>query len=178
LGWRAEGVLVGPLGLRDPGGDADVLDRASPLDRVEARPRRRDREVLGGLEHDRLLVRGPDRADLGLPGGDLDRLGRRSREPEAKVRSRGDGRLHLDPEQVEQCHVELLRDAVQPVDDRLGHPREQLDERDPRVGDVVLRPLRAALREAQARLVHEILEAAVVEGDLRDPAHSGSDGIT
>ena len=83
------------------------------------------------------------------------------------------------PSRFEQRHVQLLRHAVEPVDDRLGQPGEQLDERDPGVGDVVLGPLRAALAMPQARLVDEVLEAAVVERDFGDAAHySGSSGIT
>ena len=57
-------------------------------------------------------------------------------------------RVQLDPKQLEERDVELVRYAVDPVDEHVGQPREQLDQRDPRIGDVVLGPLRAALGDA------------------------------
>ncbi len=176
----AERGLVRALRLCDAARDADVLHRAAALHRVGGRPGGRDREVLDRLEDHGLFVRGADRPDLGLARRDVDRLGRRRREPEAQPGGGRDRRLQLDPEQVEQRHVQLLGHPVQPVDDRLGQPREQLDQRDPWVGDVVLGPLRAALREPQARLVDEVLEVPVVERDFGDTAghrYSGSEGM-
>ena len=43
------------------------------------------------------------------------------------------------------------------------NPGERLDERDARVGDVVVGPLRAAQLQVPLRLVDELLERAVVQ---------------
>ena len=100
-------------------------------------------------------------------------------EPEAHVGARGARAVEPDAEQVEQRDVELVRHAVEPVDRHLRHPREQLDQRDAGVGDVVLGPLRAGAVDLQPRLGDEVLEAAVVELDLGE-SHSAlsSAGMT
>ncbi len=169
---RPERQLVRPLRARDSAGDADVLGLAVALDRVRAELRDRDREVLVDLEDDRLLRTEPQRRHLGLTGGDhhVLVLGRR-RQPEPDVGVRRGRRLEPHAEQLEQRNVELVGNAVDAVDERLGHPREQLDQRDARIGDVVVCPFRTALGNPNARLVDELLEAAVVEHDLWEPAH-------
>jgi hypothetical protein len=73
--------------------------------------------------------------------------------------------------------VELVRDPVEPVDDHLGHPREELDQGHAWVGDVVLGPLRARLRDPFPGLVDEILEAPVVEHDFRQVHGDSSAGM-
>ena len=162
----AERQLVGALRARRAVGQADVLDLVGALDDVGARAHRRDDEVLVDLEDDRLLVRGARGRDLRLAAGDLDRLLGRAGEPEAHRGARGARAVELDAEQVQQRDVELVRHAVEPVDRHLRHPREQLDQRDAGVGDVVLGPLRAGAVDLQARLGDQVLEAAVVELDL------------
>jgi hypothetical protein len=173
LGGHAERQLVGSLRRGDAGRHADVLDRGAPLHLVGGRPRRRDRRVLEGLEDDRVLAGGAQGRHLGRGGRDVHGGARRRRQPEADVGVRRGGRLQGDAEQLHQRHVQLVRDAVEPVDDHLGHPREQLDQRHPGVGDVVLGPLGAALRDPQARLVDEVLEVAVVELDDREAGAHG-----
>ena len=177
---RAERQLVGALGPRLVVGEPDVLDLAAALQHVGGRLGHRDREVLLDLEDDRLVARGARRADLGRAAGDQQRLLGRLDEPEADVGGGGARAVELDAEQLEQRDVELVRHAVEPVDRHLRHPREQLDERDARVGDVVLGPLGARAVDAQARLRDEVLEAAVVELDVGEPRHSpsSSSGIT
>ena len=176
---RAERELVGALRARLAVGHADVLGRlAGALEHVRGRAHRGDREVLVDLEDDRLVVGGPRRADLGLAAGDQDRLGRRVREPEAQARGRGARPVEPDAEQVQQRDVQLVRHAVEPVDRHLRHPREQLDQRDAGVRDVVLGPLGARAGDPRARLGDEILEAAIVELDLGKPHSISSAGMT
>ena len=106
------------------------------------------------------------------------RLRRCVGKPEAQAGRRRARSVETDPEQVQQGHVELVRHAVEPVDRHLGHPREQLDQRDAGVGDVVLGPLRAGPVDAHPRLGDEVLEAAVVELDRRELHSLSSSGIT
>ena len=157
-------VLTGRAGAAP--GHLDLPGRAAALDDVGDRPVGLDRERLGRLEHDRLVAGGPDRADLGLACRDQDRLLRRRGKPEADLCGRAAGRGQAHPQELQQRDVQLVRDAVDAIDEHLGHPREQLDERDPGVRHVVLGPLGAGPMDTQARLVDELLEVAVVEDDL------------
>ena len=87
--------------------------------------------------------------------------------------------MELDSEQLEQRDVQLVGDAVEAIDEHVRHPCEQLDQRDPGIGDVVLGPLGTAQGDAGARLGHELLKAAVVQHDLRQMVHAvSSAGIT
>ena len=65
--------------------------------------------------------------------------------PEVKVRYVRAGRRRVagDAQQVEEGEVVLLRRLVEPVDDALAQPGEQLDQRDPEVAGVVVGPLPA-----------------------------------
>ena len=174
----AERQLVGALRARRPVDDADLRELVAALDHVRRGRGGRDREVLVDLEDDRLLGRGPAGADLGRRAGDLDLpVGRRA-EPEAQLRERAGRPVEPDPEQLHQRDVELVRHAVEPVDRHLRHPREQLDQRDAGIGDVVLGPLRAGPVDAHPRLGDEVLEAAVVELDRRELHSLSSSGIT
>ena len=174
------GELVGALRARHAVGDADVLDLAAALDHVGGRAARRDREVLVDLEDrstPRWRVRGVPTSVA--PPGIYDRLlGGRRRAGSAGSVVRGARAVEPDPEQLEQRDVQLVRHAVEPVDGHLGHPREQLDQRDAGVGDVVLGPLRARAGDAHAGLGDEVLEAAVVELDLGEPHSISSAGMT
>ena len=174
----AERHLVGALRMRLAVGHADVLDLPAALQHVGGRAR------AGGIVKSSRTwktiassraVRGvptsvsPPRMMSGSAGGSTRRK-RRSVCGGARP-------VELDAEQLEQRDVELVRHAVEPVDRHLGHPGEQLDQRDAGVRDVVLRPLRAGAVDAQARLGDEVLEAPVVELDVGELAHSaGSSG--
>ena len=72
-------------------------------------------------------------------------------------------REERDADQLEELDVVPVGHAVEAVDELVGHPGEQLDERDAGVGDVVVGPLRAALLDEPLGVVDEVLEAAVVE---------------
>ena len=172
----AERRLVGALGPRAALGDADVLERARAVHDVGDRLDHRDGDLGRGLEDDRRLRRRARGADL-EPRGQRDRLLRRRGQAEAEHGLGGARRLHLQPDQAEQRHVHLVGDAVQAVDDHLGHPREQLDERDAGVRDVVLGPLGARLPDPQARLGDQLLERPVVERDLWEPHAPSSAGM-
>ena len=98
-----------------------------------------------------------------VPTGQPDRLVQRRRQPEGDVGARGGRREEGDPDEVEEGEVVLLGDAVEPVDDLVGHVGDRLDERDAGVGHVVVGPLRGALLDVALGVVDELLEAAVVE---------------
>ena len=76
---------------------------------------------------------------------------------------RAAGRAQLDADQFEELHVVPVRHPVQPVDQLVDHPGVRLDERDARIGDVVVGPLRAAGLNESLGVVDEILEVPVVE---------------
>ena len=176
-GRVGERELVGAGGLGGPVGEPDALDLAAALEHVGGRDGGGHFEGLVDLEDDRLVGRRARGADLGA-GVDPQRLGGDLRQAEAQGRLGGARAVQADAEQLEQRDVELVRHAVEPVDGHLRHPREQLDQRDAGVGDVVLGPLRARARDLQARLGDQVLEAAVVELDLRQSHSNSSAGIT
>ncbi len=64
--------------------------------------------------------------------------------------------------------MQLVRQAVELVEDDLGHPREQLDDRDAGVADVVVRPLGAVTRYQSLRLVDDVLKLTQVQPALAD----------
>ena len=178
-GGCANGSRSGPWGRAVPSATAIVLNSPPRSTTYADRRQRGDHERLGDLEHDRLVRRGAQRPDLGGRRRDLDRLLGGRGEPEADLRARGGRSMELDSEQLEQRDVELVRDPVEAIDEHVGHPCEQLDQRDPGIGDVVLGPLGTAQGDARARLGHEVLKAAVVEHDLRQMVHAvSSAGIT
>ena len=175
-GRGGERRLVAAARAGDAGADRDLAGGAVVLDHVRLWAQRRDREVGGGLEHDRLVAGRADGADLGVPCGDRHGLDRRRGQAEAQVGGGRSGRGERDPEQLEQGDVHLVRHPVQPVDEHVGHPGEELDQGDARIGDVVLGPLGAGPGDAGAGLVDEVLEAAVVQVDLGQAHDSSSDG--
>jgi hypothetical protein len=124
---------VGADRARDARVDGDVAPLAVAVHDVGRRGQRRDRAALGDLEDDGLLVGRAHGADLGLAGGDRQRLLGRGGEREAHLRARGRRRAHRHAEQLEQVDVDLVGDAVEAVRRHLRHPREQLDQRDPGV---------------------------------------------
>jgi hypothetical protein len=158
-GWRPED--------RDLVAEAELVVAAGRLlvtvsgEDVRQSPWRHD-EVLRRCEDQGLLLIGPRCGDLraggeddvlllrcGEPGGDLDACGGRGEEG--------------DTQQVEERDVQLVRHAVEPVEQLVDHEGEGLDERDPGVGDVVVGPLRTALLDHPLGIVDEVLEAAVVQ---------------
>ena len=169
---HAERHLVGALGAGRAAGDPDVLDRSLALDGVRTGGEDGDGEVLDGLEHDRLLGGRAHGADLGAEGRDGDRLDGRRAQAEPQLGGRGRRRRQADAEQLEQRQMQLVGHPVHPVHEHVRHPGEQLDQRDPGVGHVVLRPLRAGAGDTQAGLVDQVLEPPVVERDLRQWGHA------
>ena len=170
--WIAEGELLGPAGTGDAVGDRDLYRRAvGTREHVGRGVQRLDGEVLGGLEDDRLVTGRTRRSDLGPPDREVQGLLGGPHKAKAQEGPRRDGGVQTDIEQLQQRHVQLLGQPVEPEDRLLGHPREQLDEGDPRVGDVVLGPLRAGLRDPRPRLADEILKGTIVEVDLGQRRH-------
>ncbi len=150
-----------PQGLRVVG-DLVALDREAALE-----PDRRDEEVLLGLEDDGLALLRLLGRHLGAardPGASLVALD----EVEGEHRPRGGGRAKADAYEVEEREVDLVRHLVEPVEDHLRHPREELYERDPGVRGVVVRPLGAVLRDEPDRLVADLLERPIVEVRRRE----------
>ncbi len=123
---------------------------------------RHDVKVGRCREDDGLLRLGPDRGNLGT-GGDPHGLRKRRRQPERLVGPRRRGWKEADADQLEEFHVQPVRNAVQAVEQLVGHPCERFDERDARVGHVVVGPLGALLRDQPLRVVDEVLEPAIVE---------------
>ena len=72
-------------------------------------------------------------------------------------------RPQLDADQFEELDVVAVRHPVQPVDQLVDHLRERLDQGHPRVGHVVVGPLRAALLDKPFRVVDQVLEMTVVQ---------------
>ena len=139
-------------------------------------PRRHDRGVGECGEHLRVADRSRG-GDLGA-GRDRDGLGTSTGAPERQVGPRGRGRELLEAQQVEHARVEHVRRLVQPVQHRLGHPGEQLDQRHAGVGQVVVGPFRTQLRNHPLGLVDEVLELAIVEVGDGETHGSSSRGIT
>ena len=150
---------------------------------VRGRERRRhrdghDREVIEGREDDRLVGLGADGRGLGA-ARDAQRVRLRAGQPERDVAARGRRREQPDPDQLEELHVVAVGDAVDAVEELVGHPREELDQGHARVGHVVVRPLRAALLDQALGVVDEVLEAAIVQvGDRQGHRAHSSAGIT
>ena len=113
-------------------------------------------------EHDRRRTLAPGGRHL-HPGRDRGRRLGRAGQPERDVGPGRRRREHPEPDELEELDVVAVRDAVQPVQELIGHEREELDERDARVAHVVVGPLRGEERDAPLRLVDEVLERAVVE---------------
>jgi hypothetical protein len=175
---RPERALVLALGLRGAGGDPDLLDVPLLLDRVRLRAHRPNLEIIVRLKDDRVLARRASGPDLRFAPGNDDGLGRRRGKPELDLSRRRGRRFEPDAQELEERNVELVRHAVDAVDEHLGHPCEQLDQRDPGVGDVVLGPFRTRLVDPEPSLVHEVLEPPVVENDLGEGHSLSSAGMT
>ena len=135
-----------------------------------------DPQVVVGGEDDVAAVTPGRGADLGA-GGDDEGRGAGRRQPERELGPGRAGREQVDADELEELGVEAVGHLVQPVQRHLGHPGEQLDEGDPRVGQVVVRPRRAVLGDEALGLVDDVLEGAVVEVGARD-RHGPSSVIT
>ena len=98
-----------------------------------------------------------------VPRGMTGTSGLRRREPERDVGLGRGRREERDADQLEELDVDPVGHPVEPVEQLVGHPGEQLDQRHAGVGDVVVGPLRAALLDEPLGVVDEVLEAAVVE---------------
>ncbi len=123
---------------------------------------RHDLELARRAEDDRIGYVGPRCRHLGL-GPDDHRLRLRCGQPEGDLAARSGRRAELDPDQLEELHVVQIGDPVEPIDQRLDHLGERLDQGDARIGDVVIGPGGAALLHQPLRVVDEILETPVVE---------------
>jgi hypothetical protein len=118
-------------------------------------------ELLLGLEDDGVFVGRLGRGDLRalldhLALGALD-------EVEGDERARRLRRAQADADHVEEGEVVLLRNAVEPVQDELGHPRRQLEHGDARVRRIVIGPVGAIARDEPHRLGDDIGIGPVVE---------------
>ena len=143
--------------------DVEVVEAVVDLHRGEHRAERDQRGV--GLEHDRR--RGAVDPDL-RPLRDDDRVDVPPRQLEGQLGPRRLRGGRLDPEELEELHVVQLGNLVDAVEERLGHPREELEQRDPGIAVVVVRPLGRVPRDAGARLLEEVVEGAVVEERRRE----------
>jgi len=76
------------------------------------------------------------------------------------------------PDEVEEREEHLVRHAIEPVQELVGHEREGLDERDAWVVDVVVGPFGTTLLDQSLPIVHEVLEPTVVEVRHRYPHHA------
>ena len=136
-----------------------------------------DVQVVIGHEHHRLAARFGGGGHLGAEG-DGDRLGLRGGEPEREPSHRRLGREQLETDEVEELRVEAVRHLVEAVQEHVGHPGEQLDERHARVGQVVVGPLRAVARDETFGFVDDVLEPPVVEVGSREAHGARSSGMT
>ena len=91
--------------------------------------------------------------DAGKADGDVER----------EHRVRGTRRLRRKPDQREKLLAVACSDAIEPKHIRFGHPREQLDERDTGIVDVVIGPSGRVARNQGAPLLHQVRPAAIVE---------------
>ena len=179
LGWRRKREPVGPLRPCRPVRHRDRLELTAASNDVSRGHEWRDHECVRNLEDDRVVRCCAQRPDLRAPGRYLDGLVGRGGKPEADLRPGCRGPVQLDSEQLQERDVQLVGHAIEAVDEHVRHPCEQLDQGDPRIRDVVLGPLRTAERNPHARLRDDLLEAAVVQHDVRQVVHAvSSAGIT
>jgi hypothetical protein len=71
--------------------------------------------------------------------------------------------MECDAEQFQEGDVQAVGHPVQPVKQLVHHEGEGFNEGDAGVGDIVVRPFRAIMGHQAFGVVHEILEAAVIE---------------
>jgi hypothetical protein len=69
-------------------------------------------------------------------------------EPEAELGPRRVGGLGHDAQEIQELDVVEIGNAVELVEDRLGHPGMELDQRHPRIAVVEVRPFRGVARDA------------------------------
>ena len=148
------------------GGDAERLG----LDQVgvvgandRLLPARRDRRRLGGDEDGRLAAADRSSDRHAGPARDLDRstLALLPAEPQADGR-RG-RRLEAHADQPQELDEQLVRDAVEAIDQGLGEIREHLDQDDPGIAGRKVRPIWGILADARDRAVHQLLPGPIVE---------------
>ena len=115
---------------------------------------RPDVDLVVGLEGDR-----PGRRLGALEHLDAGRqLGAGGQQGARRLR-----RPRPDAEQPQELDLGGLGDLVEPVEQRLAEVGEQLEQRDARVGLVVVGPLRRVDRDPADQLVPQLLVGAVVE---------------
>ena len=56
-----------------------------------------------------------------------------------------------------------IGNLIQPINNVVGHPGEQLDEGHARIADIVISPFFDVVRDAFFSAIHNILEMAVIE---------------
>ncbi len=71
-----------------------------------------------------------------------------------------------------------VRHPVQPIDQLIGHVSEGLDERDTRIGNVVIGPGGIAQLDQSLGLIDEVLETSIIEVGGGKRHGSTSVGIT
>lgn len=137
-----------------------------------------------GLGLLRCLARGDqlERPDIGLVVGlEPHRAGGRGSSAEHLDPLRllgGDGQQHRGrpggprsyAEQPEELHLGRVGDLVEPEQQRLAQEGEEFQQRDARIGLVVIGPFRVVHRDPAQQLLPQLVVAAVVE-DGRDQGH-------
>ena len=141
---------------------------------VECGRERNQRAI--GFEHDRPLLVSLLSRDLRAEWHDQGRIGERFLDGKGDFRDRRTRRRQLESHQLEELEVIELRHLAEPVDEQLGHPREQLDQRDAGIRFVEIGPLGRVARDARARFRHEVRVRPVVDdGDeILDRHHAPS----
>ncbi len=90
----------------------------------------------------------------------------------------GRGREQAHADELEEADVIALRHPVDAIQQLVGDVRERFHERDARIGHVVVGPLRDAPLDEALGIVHQVLEAPVVEVGGREAHRAGSSGMT
>ncbi len=128
---------------------------------------RQDGQLRQRREHHR-LVHLTAKGRRTRPGGDHERRRGRRRQPERDVHAGGSRGEQPDADQFEELPVQPIRHPVQPIQQLVGHERKCLDQRDARIGDVVIGPGRAAIHHYPLGVVDQVLEPTIVEIRHRD----------
>ena len=149
--------------LRGLVGDIDRRERATGgLGECGGNGRADEVEVFVGREGHGWAVAAARRGNHGA-GRNEDVVVLRNGEGELHSRVCGGRRSKRLAEEVEELDPVQLGNLVQPEDQLVDHVGEGFDQRDARVGHVVVGPLGSTLLKEAFRLVDEVLKGAVVQ---------------